>query len=963
VIVLLASLLLQATPPTSPDPLRAAREVQDAFDRGGGGAIATAWADALRQRPRDPRALFGAATVARLQYRYERADSLYLRIGGLAPGTAWHAAALLGHAQARFVLGDVQGADSAFEAARALAEAAGARGIEAEALLGLASVRQRTQGPAAAKALLARWWSALPAATAADSVQRLCGLGAVDEQLGDTTGLRRIGRGAEWAEQQGAWRLAGQCRLAFAQAADRRGYPSAAVGQARLAVAAFDRVGQAAGGALARQWLAFALLTASRFHEARRTYDEALRLAQRTRYAAVEGWIHTGLAELHLRLGELGDARRHAAVAAASHAARSDQWGLAVSRRFEALALRAAGDLSGAIARLADAQAAFAAAGLPYNSLPVLATRATLEMRAGLLDSAERTIAQGDRLGQGSGAWPDEARILRAELAMRRGDLARADSLLRATAPARKWRRGEDRLYDIEVAAREAQVAVRARNWPRADSALRAVTAALEAWRRTPQNSSIAASLAQLKNTWGDLGSAWPDLAAALVEAGRAADAFLLVEQVRARQLAERALLTAASADSASAAALLQRELAQRVRDDDMTALTALRRALAADEAFVSYVLGGEGAPSTALVVARDRVRAFTFPPAALLAPDIDRVLQLGAAGADPVAPGRRLAAAFLDPVMDSLPHGITRLVISPDGLLHRVPFDALRLRDGRYAVERAAVVVAPSATVWVALHGRPTPSGVRVIAVGNPTFRGVASGGSAPRRSAGTRLGQPRDWMPDPLAPLPFAGAEAARVGRYGREATVLRGAKATEAALTRQPLHDVAVLHLATHALVDPHSEQRTAIVLGEGDGEDGLLRPHEAAGLDLRGAVVVLSACRSSGGLVLAGEGMRGLVAPLLAAGAAAVVATHWAIGDRSVVPFVDRVYAAMARGARVDDALREAKLAAIRDQASFSDWASFTVVGMGSVRPPLRVVDAAPMPWQRTGAQGRRDSGGP
>lgn len=50
-----------------------------------------------------------------------------------------------------------------------------------------------------------------------------------------------------------------------------------------------------------------------------------------------------------------------------------------------------------------------------------------------------------------------------------------------------------------------------------------------------------------------------------------------------------------------------------------------------------------------------------------------------------------------------------------------------------------------------------------------------------------------------------------------------------------------------------------ERSAIFLTPGDArEDGWLQPHEIAALDLRGAVVVLSACDSAEGSLIPGEG---------------------------------------------------------------------------------------------------------
>ena len=91
-------------------------------------------------------------------------------------------------------------------------------------------------------------------------------------------------------------------------------------------------------------------------------------------------------------------------------------------------------------------------------------------------------------------------------------------------------------------------------------------------------------------------------------------------------------------------------------------------------------------------------------------------------------------------------------------------------------------------------------------------------------------------------------------------------------------------------------------------------------------------------------MAGEGLQGLTAPLLEAGARSVVATQWRIGDRSTVQLVDQFYAAMAAGRPVADALRAAKLAAMRHGAPARDWAAFTVVG----DPGARVALTPPRP---------------
>ena len=145
---------------------------------------------------------------------------------------------------------------------------------------------------------------------------------------------------------------------------------------------------------------------------------------------------------------------------------------------------------------------------------------------------------------------------------------------------------------------------------------------------------------------------------------------------------------------------------------------------------------------------------------------------------------------------------------------------------------------------------------------------------------------------------------------------------------------------------ALVDEGSIANTALALAPEGAEDGFVRPAELAALGLQAELVVLSACRTAGGVIVRGEGIQGLAAPLLAAGARAVAATWWPIGDEATVRLVEDFYAGMARGLPVADALQESKLAALARGAPAREWASFTIVGDPLARPVLRTPRPTP-----------------
>jgi CHAT domain-containing protein len=233
----------------------------------------------------------------------------------------------------------------------------------------------------------------------------------------------------------------------------------------------------------------------------------------------------------------------------------------------------------------------------------------------------------------------------------------------------------------------------------------------------------------------------------------------------------------------------------------------------------------------------------------------------------------------------------------------------------------------------------------VRLLAFGDPDFahRAVDT-----LRISGDPIG-----TADELTRLPGSGAEARLVARFAAVSDVRLGKEASADYLRHTPLAGFEVIHFATHALVDDRALGRTALALAPGTTGNGLVTPGELAGLRLNAGMVVLSACRTAGGVVVDGEGIQGLTASLLEAGARSVVATSWRVGDRSTVRFVDRLYSALARGKPVAEALREAKLESLAAGDPPAVWAAFSVVGDPTVVVPLRAPPSSRGWWAGAG----------
>jgi CHAT domain-containing protein len=659
-------------------------------------------------------------------------------------------------------------------------------------------------------------------------------------------------------------------------------------------------------------------------------------------------------------LGEGDVARAQAERAAALHSAYGDLWGLAVDLQFEGIVADSKRRYDDACAKFAESVAAFRRAGLGFNAVGSLRLLALEQMTAGRLDSAQRALDEATRVARASAnvGWEAELPVHLARLAMLRGDLRTADSLVSAARPRYAWRTGDsETLLEIPFAVLEAQLAIRSRRYETADTAVAFVSSAIARRRRGMNDADLRAGLAQLRSDWGGLADSYPDLVAGLVAGGRVSSAFAFIESVRAREIADATLRTIARMNDSSLALTEFRRMSISTRS---ASLDDVRRQMSRDEALVLLTLGVERAPTTAIIVTNDTAVALSLPPRDVIGPLIERYVRVAGSGTEPAPIGRQLGAALLQPIARALPARVTRLSISPDGDLFRVPFDALRLADDRYAIERFAISLVPSATVARMARALPaSPGATHLVAVGDPAFR---TSQRLERQVAETdrNTSDPARFDALVLSRLPQSAQEARRVGEYGIRSVIWTREAASETAVRTVDWRKVGVVHFATHALIDGEGQARTALALTPSRTDDGFLTPAEIATLRFNGALVVLSACQSLGGQILGGEGLRGLTAPLFEAGARAIVVTHWSIGDRSVLPFVDRFYSAMAAGQSVGDALRQTKLAAIRDGARISDWAAFTVIGDASMHPPLRPRRLSPMNWLHDLIQPTRDT---
>jgi len=358
------------------------------------------------------------------------------------------------------------------------------------------------------------------------------------------------------------------------------------------------------------------------------------------------------------------------------------------------------------------------------------------------------------------------------------------------------------------------------------------------------------------------------------------------------------------------------------------------------DSRYAAFVIRRTGAiGSKDLGLVRDVDEAVTALRLAIRDPQRD----------DVNARARALDQAVLQPLRE-MTGDATRLLISPDGSLNLVPFEALVDEHGRYLVERYAISYLTTGRdllrLRVARASRTEPLIVADPFFGEPPPAVVTTEIRPTRLSA--RMTRRSVVVGDNLASVYFAplagtGVEARTIKSLFPEARLITGNAATKAALARADAPRI--LHIATHgfflnpsgAVDNPLLRSGLALTganLKHDAVGDGILTALEASNLNLWGTkLVTLSACDTGVGEVRAREGVYGLRRAFFLAGAETLVMSLWPVSDLVTREIMTAYYGGLRRGVGRGDALRQAQLAMLAraNRRHPFYWASFIQAG--------------------------------
>ena len=323
---------------------------------------------------------------------------------------------------------------------------------------------------------------------------------------------------------------------------------------------------------------------------------------------------------------------------------------------------------------------------------------------------------------------------------------------------------------------------------------------------------------------------------------------------------------------------------------------------------------------------------------------------------------GYQAYSALIEPISHHI-HKKKRLIIIPQGILHKVPFDMLltRLPDESkdinftkldYLIKDYEITTHYSATLY---SSNVDPSDHRFT----HSKKGDIFTGFAPVFSEDSSTGNILTANLS-IADLEYEESDDRAISVDGKRFNALEHSEEEVRSIiqlykekgmaAKGYLHAEAteenfkaesdrsrILHVATHGIINENRPALSALIFSQylepDDVEDGILYAGEAYNLDLNADLVVLSSCESGIGKLIRGEGLMALTRGFLYSGASNLIVSLWKVSDRHTSELMVELYKQILSGKNYSDSLRQAKLKMLKNESTAfpKSWSGFVFIG--------------------------------
>jgi len=244
-------------------------------------------------------------------------------------------------------------------------------------------------------------------------------------------------------------------------------------------------------------------------------------------------------------------------------------------------------------------------------------------------------------------------------------------------------------------------------------------------------------------------------------------------------------------------------------------------------------------------------------------------------------------------------------LLIIPHDVLHYLPYQTLLSSQGKYLIQDYPIHYLSSASLMqFTKEKKRATGGERALVMGNPS-------------------------LGDQAYNLRFAEREAKEVARvYPKSEVYLKEQASKPRAVSLSPNFEM--LHFAVHAELNEADPMASALLLAGEGKDDGRLRVGEIFSLNLKAAMVVLSACETGLGKLSSGDEMVGLTRSFIYAGTPSIITTLWKVNDRASYELMREFYSNLKTNKK-SEALRQAQLKTMQEFPEPFFWAAYGLTG--------------------------------